>query len=274
MAESTISIFLKNIEAIKASDVAKGVTIVNNKQRPQIMDEVVKLLLIWIREQELDGDNISEGIICEKALHIYSDLLNETPNTSAEGESWFTFKASRGWFENLKHQSGIHSAVRHGEAASSNKEAAKNNVCEFRDFVNAGGYLPQQMCNCDGTDLFLKKMPNRTYITKEEKSMPGHKPMMDRITILVCVHFLNKSDFLNELCPTPEVPLYIYIQWHKVFMFYNSWFHIYTLENKKYFFERNKNQQTEKKSSHKRTGIISESFNKNKNLRNWLDTLK
>ena len=31
-------------------------------------------------------------------------------------------------------------------------------------------------------------MPNRTYITKEEKSMPGHKPIKDRITILACAN--------------------------------------------------------------------------------------
>ena len=28
-------------------------------------------------------------------------------------------------------------------------------------------------------------MPNTTYITNEEKFMPGHKPMKDRITILI-----------------------------------------------------------------------------------------
>ena len=47
------------------------------------MDEGEKLLLIWIKE--LDGDSISEGIICEKALRIYADLLKETPSTSVEG---------------------------------------------------------------------------------------------------------------------------------------------------------------------------------------------
>ena len=31
-------------------------------------------------------------------------------------------------------------------------------------------------------------MPSRTYITKEEKSKPGHKHMMDRIYILVCAN--------------------------------------------------------------------------------------
>ena len=71
----------------------------------------------------------------------------------SEGESGFTFKASRGWFEKFKDQSGIHSVVTHGEASSS----CSVHVGEFSDFVNAGGYLPQQVFNCDETGLFLKK---------------------------------------------------------------------------------------------------------------------
>ena len=46
MTKSMISTFLKNKEVIKAADVAKGVTIVHSKQRPQIMYEVENLLLI------------------------------------------------------------------------------------------------------------------------------------------------------------------------------------------------------------------------------------
>ena len=61
---------LKNEEVIKAADVAKGVSIVHSKQRSQIMDEVEKLLLIWRNKKELDGDSISEGIICEKVLRV------------------------------------------------------------------------------------------------------------------------------------------------------------------------------------------------------------
>ena len=99
MARSSISTFLKHKEAMKAADVAKGVTIVHSKQRPQIMVEVEKLLSIWIKENELDVDSSSEGIICVKALRVYADLLKETPSTSGDGESGSTLKASRGWFE-------------------------------------------------------------------------------------------------------------------------------------------------------------------------------
>ena len=72
--------------------------------------------------------------------------------------------------------------------ASSYNEAAKKNAGEFRDFVITGGNLPQQVPNCDETGLLWKKMPNRTNITKEEKSMPGHKPMKNRIIIFVCAN--------------------------------------------------------------------------------------
>ena len=60
----TILNFLRNKEAIKEADAAKMVTIVHRKQRLQIMDKVEKLLLIWIKEKELDDDSVSGGIIC------------------------------------------------------------------------------------------------------------------------------------------------------------------------------------------------------------------
>ena len=49
----------------------------------------------------------------DKALRIYVDHLRESPSTSAEGESGFTFNASRGWFERFKHRSGILSVAAH-----------------------------------------------------------------------------------------------------------------------------------------------------------------
>ena len=50
MAKSTICIILKNRETIKKADVARGVTVIT-KQRSQTIEEVEKLLLIWINEQ-------------------------------------------------------------------------------------------------------------------------------------------------------------------------------------------------------------------------------
>ena len=132
MAKSTISTFLKNKDMIKKANVAKGVTVIS-KQRPQIMEEMEKLLLIFIREKQMAGESVSETLICERALHIYEDLMKKSASTSSgeggegesESDSAFTFKASRGWFEKFRNRTGIHLVTRHGEAASSDKAAAE-----------------------------------------------------------------------------------------------------------------------------------------------------
>ncbi|GCC23957.1 hypothetical protein chiPu_0002355 [Chiloscyllium punctatum] len=152
MPKSTMCTILKNKEVIKAADVAKGVTTLPSKR---------------------------SKFIKEKARLLYADLKKDLSGSSADSDE---FKASRGWFENFKKRTGIHSVVMHGEAASSNVEAVANVVKKFSEFVNTEGYVAQQVFSC----LFWKKMPWRTYITKEEKSLRGHKPMKDRLTLLLC----------------------------------------------------------------------------------------
>ena len=183
LPKSTISTWLKNREAIKAANVASGVTSVTSFKRPAILEEMEKLLMIFIKDKELAGDSISESVICAKALDIYKDLKKSLPEVD-HGD----FKASRGWFEKFKGRTGIHSVVRHGEASSADKAAAEKFVGEFGKFVDSEGYTPQQVFNCDETGLFWKRMPNRTFITKEEKALPGHKPMKDRLTLMLCAN--------------------------------------------------------------------------------------
>ncbi|XP_067132756.1 tigger transposable element-derived protein 1-like [Centruroides vittatus] len=147
-----------------------------------------KLLMVWVTEKQLQGGTLTQSIICEKARAIYGDLLKQIPHTSTNEESEDSFKASRGWFDNFKKRTGIHSVVRHGEAASSDVKAAEAYIKTFSELIEAKGYIPQQVFNCDETGLFWKRMPNRTYITAEEKMMPGHKPMKDRLTLALCAN--------------------------------------------------------------------------------------
>jgi len=112
MAKSTICTILKNRETIKKADVARGVTVIT-KQRSQTIEEVEKLLLIWIND--VAGNSVSESMICEKARRLHDDLVKKYPGTRGDTD---VFKASRGWFEKFKKRSGTHSVVRHGEAAS------------------------------------------------------------------------------------------------------------------------------------------------------------
>uniref|UniRef100_A0A8C4S1J5 HTH CENPB-type domain-containing protein n=1 Tax=Erpetoichthys calabaricus TaxID=27687 RepID=A0A8C4S1J5_ERPCA len=62
----------------------------------QRLEEMEKLLLVWLNEKQLTEDSVSEAIICEKARKIHGNLLKKNPSSSGEGEE---FKASRGWCE-------------------------------------------------------------------------------------------------------------------------------------------------------------------------------
>jgi hypothetical protein len=72
ITNSTICTILKNRETIKKADVARGVTVFT-KQRSQTIEEVEKLLLIWINDNMLAGNSVSEGMICEKARRLHED---------------------------------------------------------------------------------------------------------------------------------------------------------------------------------------------------------
>ena len=51
--------------------------------------------------------------------------------------------------------------------------------------MNEGGYTKEQIFNVDGRTLYRKKMLSRTFITREEKSMPRFKASKDRLAFLL-----------------------------------------------------------------------------------------
>lgn len=68
-------------------------------------------------------------------------------------------------------------------------KVAEDFVCEFHQLIAAEGYITQQVFECDETGLFWgKKMSRRTYITEEEKKIPGDKPIKDRLTFTLCAN--------------------------------------------------------------------------------------
>ncbi|KAJ7338433.1 hypothetical protein JRQ81_012087, partial [Phrynocephalus forsythii] len=85
MPRTTIATIIKNKDMIKEADVAKGVSILT-KSRPQSVEEMEKLLLIWINEKQVAGDSISESLICEKVLRLHADIIARSPGASDGAE--------------------------------------------------------------------------------------------------------------------------------------------------------------------------------------------
>ncbi|GFS36825.1 jerky protein homolog-like [Nephila pilipes] len=181
-SHSTISTILSKKEEFMAAEVAKGTSRLN--VRGLLLEEMENVLLVWIKEREMVGETTSQNVICQKARQIYQELKMKKPGSSSEVDEE-DFKGSRGWFDNFKKRTGIHNVAKHGEAASADKPAAY----KFdNDFTAEEEYLPQQVFDCDETGLFWKKMPNLTYYTKEDETFPGHKPVNDRLTLLLAAN--------------------------------------------------------------------------------------
>ncbi|BFZ04012.1 hypothetical protein BsWGS_07051 [Bradybaena similaris] len=85
----------------------------------------------------------------------------------------------------FKARANYHNLKVQDEAASGDEKAASEFPKALAEIIKERGYTAQQVFNVDETGLFWKRMPNRTYIAKEEKSAPGHKASKERLTLLL-----------------------------------------------------------------------------------------
>lgn len=75
------------------------------------------------------------------------------------------------WFEQFKQQVNLHDICVTRESVSADTMAEGSILEELKTVIDEGGYSSKQVCNVDETGLYLKKkkMPPRTYISKDEK---------------------------------------------------------------------------------------------------------
>ncbi|GFQ75808.1 tigger transposable element-derived protein 1 [Trichonephila clavata] len=110
-----------------------------------------------------------------------------------------SFVASKGWLEKLKKRYTLHNIKFQGEQASADAGAAENYKLELARIINEGGYSPDQIFNANETALYWKKLPSRTFISKNQRRAQGFKPSKVRITLHVC------SNLSESLMITPMI---------------------------------------------------------------------
>ena len=87
----------------------------------------------------------------------------------------------------LKKRHSLHNLKLKGEQASADSVASQQYPQKFAEIIAEKCYTPDEIFNADESGLFWKKMPERTFLAKHNKSASGHKvAIKDRITILFC----------------------------------------------------------------------------------------
>ena len=205
MPKSTSSTIVKNKEEIKSAQVAQGISRlsssycniteqmetlllvrINEKQMAgDITEQTETLLLVRINEKQMAGDSVCEVIICEKAKQLFEELRAKAPSTRTGPVK--ELSGTKDWYTGFRKRTGLHSVLRHGEAVRRNRDAADQHRKKFKKITEEGGFVSQQVFNCDKTGLFWNRMPCRTY-TMKDTTMPGHKPMKDQLTSLFCAN--------------------------------------------------------------------------------------
>ncbi|GFV70037.1 tigger transposable element-derived protein 1 [Trichonephila clavipes] len=112
-------------------------------------------------------------------------MKQSEPSTSTS-QAGKEFPASKGWLIGFLKRNALHNIKITGESVTVDEGAAKIFPEELAKIIEDGGYSADQVFNADETGLYWKKLPNRTYIAKDEKTASGHKASKDRVTLLLC----------------------------------------------------------------------------------------
>ncbi|KAM4045427.1 tigger transposable element-derived protein 1-like [Anomaloglossus baeobatrachus] len=183
LSRSTVVTIIKDkdriLEHVKGCAPMKATVI--TKQRSGLIIEMERLLVLWLEDKNQRRIPVSLMVIQEMARRLFETLKRQ----KGEGSESKEFVVRRGWFMRFKDRANFHNIKVQGEAASADEKAATEFPKALAEVFEEGGYCAQQVFNVDETGLFWKRLPNRTYIAKEEKSAPGHKVGKERLTLLL-----------------------------------------------------------------------------------------
>lgn len=172
VANSTISMILKNREKIEAAYASGSFEPVRKRIRTGRNEDVEVSLLRWIREARIQNLPLSGAVLQEKAK-FFADALGL-------GD----FSCSNGWLQRFKERHGICCKRICGEEASVDQALVASFFTGKWAEIKKD-YAPRDIFNADETGLFFKALPERTLALKNEKCSGG-KFSKERITVLVC----------------------------------------------------------------------------------------
>lgn len=142
-----------------------------------------KAVYLWMQDCYSKRLPVSTKRIQDRAKQIYKSLVELSDVVDKEK---YTFQGSRGWVQKFIKRYNLANKLVSGEATSDDTETTQRYLEEFYKIMNGGGYLPCQVFNAVETALYWKKMPEKSYVAKEEARSTGFKETKDRVSLLFC----------------------------------------------------------------------------------------
>uniref|UniRef100_A0A8C0IRV5 HTH CENPB-type domain-containing protein n=1 Tax=Chelonoidis abingdonii TaxID=106734 RepID=A0A8C0IRV5_CHEAB len=99
------------------------------------MENMERLLSVWIEDQNQRNIHLSMPMIQAKAKSLYDKLKRD----QGEGSQTEMFMASRGWFDRFKRRFHLHNMKMSGEVVSADTAAAKKFPEYLKKIIEEGG---------------------------------------------------------------------------------------------------------------------------------------
>lgn len=139
--------------------------------------DVEEALYMWFLQERNRYTPISGPILAMKARFFYKEITKKDD-----------FVASHGWLERFKSRHGIRLMTVTGEKLSNDTSCIEPFKLRFLQKVKDLDLCPSQVYNADESGLFWRVIPSKTFVSYDEKSVPGRKVSKERVTILPCAN--------------------------------------------------------------------------------------
>ncbi|XP_032906812.1 tigger transposable element-derived protein 1-like [Amblyraja radiata] len=183
LAKSTVGTIRDSRDKIKA--IAKVAAPVSARtlflRRSEVMLSMERLLSLWIEDQAERKVPLSSMVIQAKAKRLYNNLVKEKDS----GARVKPFLASKSWFDRFCKRFNLHNIKVSGNLVGTDFGAVRNSPSVLKKVIDEDGYLPGQVFNVEETSLYWKRLPDRTFISQDEKTAGSLNASKDRLTLLM-----------------------------------------------------------------------------------------
>uniref|UniRef100_A0A8C3VQD3 JRK like n=1 Tax=Catagonus wagneri TaxID=51154 RepID=A0A8C3VQD3_9CETA len=180
IGETTVRDIRKNKEKIityASSSDSTSLLAKRKSMKPSMYEELDRAMLEWFNQQRAKGNPVS-GPICAKRAEFFFYALG------MDGD----FNPSAGWLTRFKQRHSIREINIRNERLIGDETAVEDFCNNFRDFIERENLQPEQIYNADETGLFWKCLPSRTSVIKGKCTVPGHKSIEERVTVMCCAN--------------------------------------------------------------------------------------